>query len=130
MSLQWTSDPLALILAALTAYRLTRLWVHDTLPPLPRIRNWLEERILNRWDRQTLYRPSMGEKEIGRRRATRRIYEDTPPLVSLLNCSWCSGFWISCAVFAAASLLPTAAWTVISVPFALSALVGLIGSRD
>lgn len=130
MSLQWTSDPLALILAALTAYRLTRLWVHDTLPPLPRIRNWLDERIVNRWDRRTLYRPSMGEAEIARRRKTKRLYEDSPPLLRLLDCYGCSGFWISCAVFAAASLLPHTAWTVVSVPFALSALVGLIGSRD
>jgi hypothetical protein len=130
VSLQWTSDPLSVALAALVAYRLTRLWVTDTLPPLPRLRNWLDQRITNRWERRTLYKPSMDAKEIRRRRETRAVYQDTPPLTYLLNCYDCSGFWISAGVVLAASLLPPTVWTVLAMPFALSALVGLIGSRD
>jgi Protein of unknown function (DUF1360) len=130
VSLTWTRDPLALILTTLAAYRLARLWISDTLPPLPRLRMWLGDRIQDRWDTRTLYKPSMGEAKIARLRKTRRLYNDTPPLTYLLDCYWCSGFWISLATVIAASLIPTPAWTVISLPLALSAVVGLIGSRD
>lgn len=130
MNLAWTTNPLTVVLTALVAYRLTRLWISDTLPPLPRLRDWFMASVQNRWDRTTLSRPSLGDSVNGRRRETRRIYRDTPPLMYLLDCYWCSGFWISLATAVAATLLPPSVWTVISVPLALSAVVGLIGSRD
>lgn len=115
MSLAWTTSPLWLIVNALVAYRLTRLWTEDSLPPLPRlrwrIRHHLEVR-LSRRDQDT--------------REDWIRYYGGHPLEPLLDCAWCAGFWISLAVFLAASLIPLTIWAFLAVPLALSAVVGLL----
>lgn len=126
MNLTWTRDPIALILTALCAWRLTHLWISDTLPPLPRVRLYLGRRIDARWLRQKVNRRRTKDQLDDLKRA----YSDTPPLSYLLDCYWCAGFWISLATTAAASFIPPPVWAVISIPFALSAVVGLIGPRD
>jgi hypothetical protein len=116
------------VLNALVAYRLTRLWIEDALPPLPRVRQYLGRRAYERWTRQTHPAEATTARwsEID---DLKRAYDDTPPLSYLLDCYWCSGFWISLAVFLVASLIPLTVWILIAVPFALSAVVGLLGSR-
>lgn len=128
MTLEWITSPLWLIVNALAAYRLTRLWLADMLPPLPRIRDAVERAALDHWGpyRRTFEpRPSDHEptEDDGR---VLRIYGGTPPLAYLVTCAWCSGYWISLAVFLAASLIPTAVWAFLAVPLAFSAVVGLL----
>jgi len=41
---RWTRDPWTVTLAALTAYRITRLVTTDDLPPAVRLRQWLTQR--------------------------------------------------------------------------------------
>lgn len=129
MNLTWTRDPFVLLFTALTAYRLTRLWVLDSLPPLPRLRQYLNRRAAARWSRQT-HPPEATMKEWATIGDLKRAYDDTPPLSHLMDCYWCSGFWISLATATAASLAPATVWTMITIPFALSAVVGLLGTRD
>lgn len=126
MNLAWTTSPMWLIINALTAYRITRLWIDDTLPPLPRVRRYLQDQMERRWEKLV----------DGDGKFDRKYYPYTGgygtgpgPLGNLLDCYWCSGFWISLAVVLAASLLPATVWTLIALPFALSALVGIIGTR-
>lgn len=130
MDLAWTSSPVWLIINALVAFRLTRLWVDDTLPPLPRLRHWLRLRMDEGWQRRTQYTPSMGAVEVDKRRRTKDLYDDMPPATYLLDCYWCAGFWISLGTTLAASLLPATVWALLAVPLALSALVGLLGRFD
>lgn len=126
MDLAWTSSPLWLVINVLVAFRLTRLWIDDSLPPLPRVRHVLRNAMERRWQQATLYRPSMPAEERDRRRKTGELYEDIPPLTSLLDCYWCAGFWISLGVFLLATFVPLAVWAFLAVPLALSALVGLL----
>lgn len=121
MNLAWTSSPMMLVIAALTAYRLTRLWVDDMVPPLP----WLRRQILD-----YAYRDSVasGERYERFNRTIERYGQ--PPLEYLVSCYWCAGFWISLAVALASSLIPSTVWALLALPFALSAVVGLLGTRD
>lgn len=122
MTLDWITSPLWLIINALAAYRLTRLWVADMLPPLPRIRDAVETRAHQSWDYQGIG-PDTGDPK---RERTWHVYGGTPPLAYLVTCAWCSGYWISLAVFLAASLIPSTVWAFLAVPLAFSAVVGLL----
>lgn len=110
----WVTDPAWLLINTLCAYRLTRLWVHDTLPPLPRLRAWVEARA---WKRHTT--------KTGDDTGTVPFYGQ-PPAVYLVSCAWCAGFWIAAATTAAATLTPTPIWAWIAVPLAISAVVGIL----
>lgn len=122
-SLEWTTSPLWLVVNALVAFRLTRLWVSDMLPPLPRVRDAVERWALSRWPATG----AIGNPEApAEHQATERIYGGTPPLAYLVNCAWCSGYWVSLAVFLVATLLPAAVWVFLAVPLAFSAVVGLL----
>jgi hypothetical protein len=143
VNLTWTAQPVALIINALAAYRLTRLWIDDMLPPLPRIRKWIDKRTgwwsliygkLRRFDRR--HPGDLTDAEQAQRdqlidQAKRRIalYQGEPAAGYLLTCYWCTGFWIGLGVFLAASLLPGILWTILAVPLALSATTGLIAGR-
>lgn len=124
MSLEWAENPVWLVINALCAYRLTRLWIDDMLPPLPWLRHkikiWIDRDFIN----STSENPAVG-------RWTRKVaLYGQMPLMYLLTCYWCAGFWVSIAVTLAASLIPSTAWTLLALPFALSAVVGLLGTRD
>lgn len=106
MNLAWLHDPVWLVVNALAAFRLTRLWTRDSLPPLPSIRQY----VLDRLDKG---REALPEH----------------PLTALVDCPWCIGFWISVAVVALMSALPHW-WPVVAVPLAFSAVVGWLASRD
>ncbi|MGL4809894.1 MAG: hypothetical protein ACRC4O_14205, partial [Giesbergeria sp.] len=45
MNTKWMRDPVALTVNALAAYRLTRLWTRDSLPPLPRVRQHVLDKL-------------------------------------------------------------------------------------
>lgn len=141
MNFEWINSPLWLIINALAAYRLTRLWVSDAIPPLPRLRLWIEDRASDLWGPNRRKAASLQKDPVGRyeeypggsdqREAdekTRRLYDHTPPLAYLVTCYWCSGFWISLFVVLLASLLPPVVWAIPAAALAFSAVVGLLAS--
>lgn len=85
---------------ALAAYRLTRLWTRDSLPPLPRFRHYVRER----WDGRAV--------------------------VDLVDCPWCVGFWIAVGVVVVSASPLAGAWQWVALPLALSAVTGLLAMRD
>ena len=127
-------EPLLLLLIALAAFRVTRLWIDDGWP-LQRLR----DAFLYRWpDDVSVFEESevvKGEDGLTYTRAGQPLIwvedgeymAETPSkLGPLATCYWCAGWWISVAWVAAALLWPTVtAW--IAAPFALSAVVGIIG---
>lgn len=88
------------IIYALAAYRVTRLITRDSLPPIARLR----DHVIDRW----------GDN----------------PWSELIVCPWCMGFWVSVAATALASSPADVVTRWIAVPFAMSAVVGLLASRD
>lgn len=88
----------ATLLLALASYRLWRLLAADTILDKPR--DWLTKRA-----KQHVSRGYRKELDI------------------FLHCPWCLGWWICLAVWGAWQLWPHAT-LVVSVPLALSALVG------
>lgn len=129
MNLTWVLDPTWLIINTLVAYRLTRLWVSDELPPLPSVRRKLNAWANQRWLTKT--HPKLAtSQEWDEIEELKAAYHDDAPMKRLWDCNWCAGFWISLATVLAASLIPSTAWTLIALPFAISAAVGLLGSRD
>jgi len=96
----WASNPLLIAVNVLTAFRLTRLWTRDSLPPLP----WLRQTVQTRW---------------GHRAWT-----------ELMTCPHCAGVWISAAVLAIASSPWGTAWLWLAAPLAVSAVVGLLASYE
>lgn len=138
MNLAWIHDPLLLIIAALAAFRLTRLWVDDMLPPLPAIRAAIRSWAFIRYDQAEADAleadradpETIGTPRLNRWRTRATTNGGQPAVVYLVDCYWCAGFWISVGVFVAASLIPTVAWTLLAVPLALSAITGLIADRS
>lgn len=116
MTLAWTSSPVWLVINALMAFRLTRLWVDDELPPLPVFRRWARHRL------------DLASSRSSKRTEHISLYGGHP-LENLIGCTWCAGYWISLAVFLAASLIPLTVWAFLAVPLALSAVVGLLAAR-
>lgn len=64
----WLADPVLLVVNTLAAVSFARLWLEDSLPPLPAVRQYLLRRL--------------GEH----------------PLSNLVDCPWCAGFWIALGV--------------------------------
>lgn len=104
MTITWLHDPVWLVVNVLCASRLTRLWTRDSLPPLPRVRQYVIDR-LNK----------------GR--------TSEHPATALVDCSWCVGFWIGAGVVAIMSAIPHW-WPVLAVPLAFSAVTGWLANRD
>ncbi len=130
MNLAWTHSPLWVIINSLVAFRLTRLLIDDMLPPFPYLRDklvrWADQRYRSRlWGADRTLTEDQANAKLA-------LTGGQHPLAYLVNCYWCAGFWISLAVVFAASLTPAAAWSVLALPFALSAVVGLFAhlSRD
>lgn len=106
---KWMTSPVALTVNALAAYRLTRLWTRDSLPPLPEVR----QHVLDKLD------------EIQDSKGTTEDH----PLTRLVDCPWCIGFWISLGVVGAATLTPRA-WRPLATALAFSAVVANIAVRE
>jgi hypothetical protein len=101
---RWTQDPVQVAVNAAAAARLTRLWLHDDLPPLPRLRAAIA-------------------KGAARYQETHNGAEH--PLLPLTYCAWCSGFWVSAAVVALASSPLAPLWRPVALALAYSATTGL-----
>lgn len=144
------------VLVALAAYRLTRLWVDDKLPPLPWFRSvvtdWANGRAEHRiwFAREADREDPEHQAEVDRAgkaalrggyRASRVIgpreqaenarqgrYDGQPLPLFLINCYWCSGFWIGLALLLGCALLPTSVWILPVTALALSATTGLLSN--
>jgi hypothetical protein len=92
-------EPLAFTIDALASYRITRLLVSDGIGDRPRA------------------------AVVGRLR--KRRWQKAAELV---ECPWCTGFWVALGVVIARRVVP-AAWQPVSEVFALSAAAGLLASR-
>ncbi len=120
---------LLLIVMSLATYRLTRLTVRDTFPPVL----WVRDRLAGGW--RPLTEPEMekglsgvdvdGVKQTYVRRAKWSPYW----LAELVSCSWCASGWISLAVTAGT-------WGAVGLPVplliwpAVWAAGSLLASRD
>jgi hypothetical protein len=93
------ADPTRVALDALASYRLTRLLVSDGIADRPR------SALIDRLNR----------------RGNRKVVE-------LIECPWCTGFWVAVGVVAARRIVPRA-WDPIARVFAYSAAAGLVASR-
>jgi hypothetical protein len=109
LNTKWMTSATALTINALAAYRLTRLWTRDSLPPLPLVR----QHVLDKLD------------EIQNRKGVPREH----PLAELVHCPWCVGFWISAGVVGAATFAPRA-WRPLATALAFSAVVANIAVRE
>lgn len=112
---------LTLLLMVLAVYRVTRLAVMDTFPPVL----WLRDRIAGGWRpltpgelavRSTL--PALQVTQIDGKwcRYITRVHWSPQWLADLASCAWCASGWIAGAVTAA---------TAITVPLPQPWLVGL-----
>lgn len=104
----WIGQPALAAVNALAAYRLTRVWTRDQVPPMPAIRRWLGTKL--------------------------DAYEDAHhgkphPLQPLTDCPWCVGFWAALGVVALATLPTRRAWTPLAAALAASAITGHLSER-
>lgn len=100
--------PWQFVLLALASWRLWRLLAQDDLLPLLSLRN----RVVG-----AVWSPAAGVWLF-----------DRPVLAHFLQCAFCSGWWIALGWWGAWSAEPH--WAlVVAVPFALSAVVGLVAHR-
>jgi len=100
---------LLLLLMVATAYRLTRLIVKDTFPPLL----WVRDRLAGGWRIATveefndadieLHQRDLGHGEVSAR-YSKRVSWSPYWLAELLSCLWCASGWVSGAVTAAVAL--------------------------
>lgn len=98
VTLAWVTTPWVFVWV-LAAARLTRLWTRDSLPPLPRFRQYVATRWGNRaW-------------------------------AELVDCPWCAGFWITSACCAVASTPAEPVLRWVAVPLALSMVASLLASQ-
>lgn len=123
MDLGWINNAGAFIVTVLAAFRLTRLVVADGVPfglLRDRAREALNERTP--WAKKPW--AQLAPAEVRRH----RVFEGEHPLAYLLTCYWCAGIYVSVACFLLAC---TGTWWLwAATPLAISAVVGLLGTRD
>lgn len=95
------TTPLLLLVMALASYRLTRLVVADTFPPVL----WLRDRLVGGWrpltDAEQAADWDPGQLEFIDGTAHRYVHRAAwSPywLAELLSCPWCASGWIALAV--------------------------------
>lgn len=102
----WTSDPLALTVAALTAARLTRLATTDTWPPAVRARVAAMHAVERR-------APGWGHG---------------------VDCPWCVSPWVAAAVVAGFEVADRSGrnrvWVLACLPLAIAQLVGTLADLE
>lgn len=95
-------DLVLVVLMALAAYRLYRLFSIDEFPPIADTRRWIHARLKRRFGEEWAHG---------------------------MKCPWCAGFWWSIAVVLAVNAVTSIRLPVLTV-LAVSCLVGLIGLLD
>jgi hypothetical protein len=129
VSLQWINTPVGLLVTMLAVLRLTRFVVADAFP-FGMLRDRVVEWANQRWGpyRRT-YAPEPEDVEPAADDARAlRVYDGTAPLAYLVTCYWCTGLYMSVACVLLAS---TGTWWMwAATPLAVSAVVGLLGTRD
>ena len=103
------TSPLWALVSTLAAYRLTRLWIKDTVPPLPAVRALMARKLI----------------------AYEEAHEGKPhPLEPLTHCWWCAGFWVSLAAAVLESVPATRRWwRPLALALASSAVVAVAAER-
>ena len=91
------SSPVWLLVNALMAYRLTRLWIDDELPPLPSVRQRLSRRADLAWHRRLHPAQATTERWAEIDDLKRAYSHEDHPVKALWECYWCAGYWISLA---------------------------------
>ena len=112
---------LEFVVLALASYRVTRLLIADDFPPVAKLR----ERLLLRF-------PFEGQILNGADGTARQ--SSGTFLGDLVTCPWCLGFWVAAVAWLCYEVAVdgmNAPWAFrLAVPWALSAVVGLIWSRE
>lgn len=104
-----TTTPLWASVTTLAAYRLTRLWLKDDVPPLPALRAAMARRFI-------AYETAHEGKQ--------------HPLEPLTYCWWCAGFWTSLAAAVLESVPVTRRWwRPLALALASSAVVAVAAER-
>lgn len=101
-------SPWVAVILTLGTFRLWRIIAADTLPVLVRAREWLLKPIVYNEDNEA------------------DIY-DRPLLAEWLECPWCSGAWLSVAVYLLWLWTPDVLY--VATPLAISAVVGIVRTR-
>lgn len=109
------------LLLSLLAFRLTRLAGWDDFPPIAATRDWV---VGAKW----VFIPNNGRLTPAEEIEEGWWEHDRPLLAALFQCAFCLGWWISLAVAAAWWLWPHAT-VLVSLPFALSSVVGLVAKN-
>jgi hypothetical protein len=125
---------LLLIVMSLATYRLTRLVVKDTLPPVL----WLRDRLAGGWrpitatERDHLHEDKLGKvtdiKGVINRYIT-RVKWSPDWLAELITCPWCASGWVAGLVTATADITIGIPAPVLS-GLAVWAVGALLASRD
>jgi hypothetical protein len=117
---------------ALAAFRLTRLVGWDDLTASLRARLGVSDQTYDDWIEVQHQAEERGAASLWAREMELLIPIPFTPaqwwIARLIRCPWCAGFWISLLVAAAYTLLPDGT-VIVGLPFALSALVGLLAKH-
>jgi len=138
MDLGWIETASGLIVTMLAAFRITRSIVADAFPlgvARARFVAWANERwpagLAVARQNETVREASGFEFPRGVTAGEQRefdAYEGMAPLAYLATCYWCTGLYVSVAC---ALLASTGTWWMwAATPLAISAVVGLLGTRD
>lgn len=121
-----------LLLIGLAVYRITRLIVIDTFPPVA----WLREKWLRRWPMtgDTITAPPrrlFEHKKVKLVRLAGDVFEvkEGTTLGYLISCVWCSGFWVSLLACLSYWSFPEATLAVASV-FAIAAIGSFVFNQE
>lgn len=135
---------LVLVGLPVAAYRLTRLLVKDTFPPVL----WLRDRLAGGWRRPTdvqeeqrvarrdspftAYGHTTGDLDDGSLMIYIRRAKWSPPwLAELISCPWCASAYVSAAVTAYGALLDWYTWPqALVVWLYVWGLAALLASRE
>lgn len=113
---------LQFVVLALAVYRVTRLIVTDTILDKPR------EALLTRYPASDTVFAEWADGLVWSETVEGWIALEPSWLGDLVSCVWCAGFWISVVAVLLWWLAPGLVWWL-ALPFAFSAVVGIIESR-
>lgn len=123
-------DPWEFVLLGLLVYRISRLIVADSFPPVARFRKWFKYHwpdagdLVHRHPKRGFVQPVSPQGTDPRDIERWRVIEGTS-LGYLISCMYCTPFWVAALVSVAWIFAPTATLVVASV-FALASVATLV----